>query len=393
MDPSPSLCLIYDTFTELPPAVTNPSNWYSIRTQQVLSPYQTIAGDLPAIYCDSDRYNILQQVKNRFNTEGFIQARDATNPFEQIPRSIFMNRAAIKLANIDAVHHMTNKIFTFDQKQSDSQFTFCDVAAGPGGFTQYLQYRFPNSQGYGMTLRHKTLDWNTKLLDLSRFTPYYGPDNTGNLYTNWNNFITFVLSKHPQGVDLVTGDGGFDIEDGDQSLYARQEFLSSRLFITQVLIGIACTKIEGNFILKSFDTVTSISAQILYILVQCFDRIMIFKPISSRPANAEKYILCVGRKENVQPYYQLLEQAANQYTDTQYLGTIFSEPLPDSFDRWLRENNNQSTTRQLQSAQLIFQYLQGQNINIPEYNIEKFLIIWNLPETPLNPRNSRIRIF
>lgn len=393
MDPSASLCLMYDTFIESPPIIPNIDNWYSEPNNTILTSQITIVADLPAVYSDVDRYHILQQVKNSFSADGFVQARDITNPFENIPRSIFINRAAIKLANIDAVHHITNEIFTFNHKQSDELFTFCDVAAGPGSFTQYLQYRFPYSKGYGMTLRHKTLDWNTKSLDMSRFTPYYGPDNTGNLYTNWESFIKFVLSQQPKGVDLITADGGFDIEDSnDQTLFSKQEFLSSRLFITQALIGIGCAKIGGNFVLKSFDTVTTISAQILYVLSQCFDQIMIFKPISSRPANAEKYIICKNRKANIQPYYQLLEQAANQYSDKQYLGTIFSEPLPPQFIQLLTENNNQSITRQLQAAQLIFMYLKGQPINIPNYDIDKFLIIWNLPDTPPN-RNSKIRVF
>ena len=305
------------------------------------------------------------------------------NPFEQIGRSIFINRAAVKLANLDAVHHVSGEIFTFDGKTSDKAFTFCDVAAGPGGFTQYMQYRFPNSKGYGMTLRHEKLDWSTKSLDMTKFSPFYGPDNTGNLYTNWEHFIKFILTNELGGVDLVTGDGGFDLEDTMDSpearqdrktLLHRQEFLSSRLLLTQAIVGISCTKIGGNFVVKVFDTVT-ICAHILFVLSQCFERILVFKPVSSRPANAERYVICMGRKPNIQIYYQLMAEAARNYQETTYLTSLFVEDLPIEFQGWLTTNNNLSIDRQLLAAQDILLYLGGKIPKITEYNISKFLTL------------------
>jgi len=398
MDPSASLCITYDSLKqEAPVQIVNiDEGWYIHDEQTKLTAnYNLISTNenLVPIYCDVNRYEVLQKIKDAFDTEGYKEARNAMNPFEQIGNSIFINRAAIKLANTDAVHHITGETFTFDNKQSNKEFIFCDVAAGPGGFTQYLQYRFPNAKGYGMTLRHETLDWSTRFLDMTRFTPFYGPDNTGNLYTNWNHFIQFVLEQNTNGVNLVTADGGFDLEETmDKTLIHKREFLSSRLLLTQVLIGIRCTKIGGNFIVKVFDTVTEISAHILFILANCFQRILIFKPISSRPANTERYIICIRRNPNIQPYFQLLSNAANTYQDTNYLSTLFSEPLPLSFTEWLISHNSLSIDRQLQAAQNILLYLQGQNPQIPLYNIHKFLIIWNLPDTLINPKRNLIHI-
>jgi cap1 methyltransferase len=273
-DPSISLCISADSLKEklTQPVIDTP--WYFNNHQDILiSDFKLLSTDdnpLPE-YVNQLRYNTLQKVKKAFSVPNFIEARNKTNPFEEIPRSIFINIDAVKLANIDSVLHVSNEIFTFDHKQSDKQFTFCDVASGPGGFTQYLQYRFPNSYGYGMTLLHPTLDWNKNFLDMKRFEPFYGPDNTGNLYTNCEHFIKFVLNKSPAGVDLVTADGDPDIED---NLYFKQEFLLSRLLTTQALIGIGCTKIGGNFVLKVFDTVTDHSAQIIYILSLCFEKIL-----------------------------------------------------------------------------------------------------------------------
>jgi 23S rRNA U2552 (ribose-2'-O)-methylase RlmE/FtsJ len=399
MDPSASVCFDYDSLQEPSPilAPLATEGWYRNGPAVQLTPHftrESIQVNLPPQYVEAPRYETLQRVKDAFATEGFIEARDATNPFEYIGRSIFINRAAVKLANIDAVHHVSGPIFTFDKKQSDEPFTFCDVAAGPGGFTQYLQYRFPGNlaKGYGMTLRSEKLDWSTKFLDMTRFTPFYGPDKTGDLYTNWEPFIQFALSQQPQGVDLVTGDGGFDLEDAqDSTLLHRQEFLSSRLLLTQALVGIGCTKTGGTFVVKIFDTVTSISAQILFILAQCFEEILIFKPVSSRPANAERYVICRRRHRDVQSYYQLLAQGAKSYTEDQYLASLFVEPLPAVFTQWLVAANVESLNRQATAAQNILLYLQGQNPVIPVYNLHKFLIIWNLPDN-VPDRSSRLNV-
>lgn len=410
MDPSAAACIVYDSLKEAPviPAedltkdlkVPEPfglfTQWFEQNNPVQLTPrYEQISvQEAPQpLYCDPTRYGILQKVKDAFDAEGFIQARDAMNPFEKIGRSIFINRAAIKLANIDAVHQVTNELFTFDHKSSEKEFTFCDVAAGPGGFTQYMQYRFPIAKGYGMTLRHDKFNWSTNFIDMKRFTAFYGPDNTGNLYTNWEHFIHFVQSQSPDGVDLVTGDGGFDLEDGvDKTLLHRQEFISSRLLLTQSVIGVKCTKMGGNFVVKVFDTVTEFSAQVLYLLAQCFEKILIFKPVSSRPANAERYVICMNRGTDIQLYSQILVDAARTYTDTLYLNSLFQKPIPIEFQQWLTQNNTESIDRQLYAAQNILLYLQGSFHEIPQYDIEKFLIIWNLPDTPTHPKRTIIHI-
>ena len=421
MDPSAPLCLLYDSLKESHPTLPiiteenrvtlelSPSeairtvigrggdtynSWYSGRDDQlkIVPDYRQapIDSDPPPTYSDPKRYKILQTVKDSFDTEGFIEARNNANPFELIGRSIFINRAAVKLANIDAVHHVTNDIFTFDLKQSTTPFTFCDIAAGPGGFTQYLQYRYPLSVGYGITLKHETLDWSRRFLDMAQFTPFYGEDGTGNLYTNWNQFTEYVHSQQPDGVDLVTADGGFDLEDSmDKTLLHRQEFLSSRLFLTQALVGIACAKAGGNFVLKTFDTVTDLSAQIIFSLAQCFDRITIFKPVSSRPANAEKYVICINRTPDITHIFNLLSDASRLYTDDLYLTNLFLDPLPKPFQQWLTQINSESTNRQLRAAQDILLFLRGTPPDIPLYDTDKFLVIWNLPDTP--PRLKRRR--
>ncbi|CAF4389481.1 unnamed protein product, partial [Adineta steineri] len=71
------------------------------------------------------------------------EARTRSNVYEIIGQSIFLNRAAVKMANIDAVF---GRMFT-DPKTPNNQrslvhpdepFYFADICAGPGGFSEYI---------------------------------------------------------------------------------------------------------------------------------------------------------------------------------------------------------------------------------------------------------------
>lgn len=399
-DPSADLCLLYDSFSEPEPINVSSETsqnikWYIGGTSETIIPKIVtipISSNPRPMFCDEARYIALQKVKDSYGHQKFEEARNATNPFERIKNSIFMNRAAIKLANIDAVHHITKEIFTFDKMQSSSPFSFCDIAAGPGGFTQYIQFRYPDSIGYGMTLKHETLDWNKSLLKMENFKTFYGEDDTGDLYTHWLDFCNFVTNDpklRGDGVDLVTADGGFDLEYGESSneLLKKQEFLSSRLLLVQSLVGIICTKIGGNFVLKCFDTVTKISSQIIFILSLCFEKILIFKPISSRPANSERYIICKSRLSSISDYVNLLKNAAQTYSSNLYIDSLFSNELPATYINWLTNTNNISINLQIETAKNIIAYISGKKVNLKSYDQDKFLIIWNLPDKPLSKKN------
>lgn len=415
MDPTELLCEIRNSFSRSPPEITSDllPHPYSLplNRRPVLEKNIVIAPtmcDRPdERICDIEKYHELFQMKSKYNDQDkeYLKARARTNPFEEIGRSIFMNRAAIKLANIDAVYNLTQHFGGLMKKHVDEIFTFCDIAAGPGGFTQYLQFRWPNSMGYGITLKDEN-DWNRSKLDLSRFSIFYGDDGTGDLYTNWQGFVTHVRTNEPDGVDLILGDGGFDIEreaskfeEAERPLtpttrsfrYQCQEFLSSRLILCQILVALKVLRTGCTFVCKVFDTVTPISAQLLFLLACSFDSLSIFKPVSSRPANSERYLICQGLRENIEPYADLLAEANSAYTATHNVVSLFDTPLPEDFLKWLYQENMRSINRQLEAGELLLRYWNGENVSIPRYNLHKALIVWNLPDNRPS-RRSRIKI-
>ena len=89
----------------------------------------------------------------------FIRARRACNPMECLGEgrhggmnTMFVNRSAIKLANVDACLD-----FVLTQGDYDVPLRFVDLCGAPGGFSEYILHRCEENQvpctlGYGMSL-------------------------------------------------------------------------------------------------------------------------------------------------------------------------------------------------------------------------------------------------
>jgi len=321
----------------------------------------------PAPVYVGKRYKELQTLKDRFDTEEFADARDRANPFEKVGRSVFMNRAAIKLANVDVVFQVSGQAFTFSRQQAETQtpFVFVDLCSAPGGFSQYLQFRYPYSFGYGMSLvptrENGALKYKYDLLiptdprsrytiinseaDIIRLDNQMGkdlvvphPTGTGNIYKEWKGFVTVCLTEQPEGVDLIVGDGGIEVE----GLELHQEQLSSRLITCQLGVAVLVGRVGSDAVIKLFDTVTQYSADLLYLVSLCYDAVYLFKPCTSRPANSERYLVCKGKKQEIGGYQDLFIRLLDSYTDTTYHQQIFAS-LPEEYVRWLTQWNNRYT--------------------------------------------------
>jgi 23S rRNA U2552 (ribose-2'-O)-methylase RlmE/FtsJ len=229
--------------------------------------------------------SILQQLRatkkkiHELTKEQLQRARERANPCERIRNSRFMNRAAVKLANLDSLY------------QFSSCHTFLDLCGGPGGFVEYLLWKSKDVSGWGITL-HGNQDYDLKGLRSfgDRFQAVYGPEETGDItvHANRNVLTEQVLKHHQHGVDLVLGDGAFSVE-GDE---LHQEHHTKELLLCQILVMFKTLKKGGTFVVKLFDTVTPFTVSLIYLLYLHFEKLSMIKPLSSRPANAEKYLVC-----------------------------------------------------------------------------------------------------
>lgn len=172
------------------------------------------------------------------------------------------------------------------------------LAEGPGGFAEALiKYRinkgFVNDDMYGITLKSnydKNIpEWKIQKDIMKKIKICYGEDGTGNLY-NYKN-IQYLLQKFsPNSIDFITADGGFDFSAD----FNGQEELSFRLILCEVLSAILLQKSGGTFILKIFDIFNENTMKLIQVIKEYYSDIYMIKPLTSRPANSEKYLLCTG---------------------------------------------------------------------------------------------------
>ncbi|XP_051909412.1 cap-specific mRNA (nucleoside-2'-O-)-methyltransferase 1 isoform X2 [Hippocampus zosterae] len=284
-------------------------------------------------FCTEDLLHTLLRCKTVFDdldSEEMRRARTRSNPYETIRGGIFLNRAAMKMANID---HCFDRMFT-DPKSSDGKplthdngnelLYFGDVCAGPGGFSEYILWRRRwHAKGFGMTLKgpcdFKLEDFYAAPSEL--FEPYYGEggvDGDGDITRpeNVTAFRNFVLdSTEGRGLHFLMADGGFSVE-GQENL---QEILTKQLLLCQFLAALSTLRTGGHFVCKTFDLFTPFSVGLVYLLYLCFDRVTLFKPVTSRPANSERYVVCRGLKpgsEAVREYMFRVNLKLKQLRDT-----------------------------------------------------------------------------
>lgn len=370
MDPSEVLCRIHDSFSDDGPQPQN-IPWASFAPAAVEAEHGGAPGRQP--YAPPG-YDALQTMK-RSLSGGAQAAREACNPFEGIGRSTYLNRDAVKLANLDAICGLTPRLF--DPLNTSfplpGAYTFADVAGGPGGFTQYLQRRYPTAKGVGITLRGPH-DFNMEQLDSERFQAYYGPgpSGTGDLLECAAQFQEFV-AKETRGVDLLLADGG----DEDTA-----EPLASRLLTCEAYLGVSAVLKGGDFVCKVFDSVERHTAELLYLVATCFDKVALIKPVTSRPACSERYLVCKGRRpdETIDAPADILYEALYQEKQTSLL---VPGSLPPAFLNWLAENNRAACEAQTRAVEHVKRYMAGDRdvlYELPQYALHKFSIIWNIPQ-------------
>jgi len=174
------------------------------------------------------------------------------------------------------------------------------VCAGPGGFSEYIFWRKRwRARGFGFTLRGSH---DFKMEDFfagppETFECHYGEngrEGDGNVFKEANilAFEEHVLKcTDGKGVHFMMADGGFDVE-GRENI---QEIVSKQLYLCQFLVALGIVREGGHFVCKLFDVFTPFSAGLLYLLSRSFKHFAIHKPVTSRPANSERYVVCKDR--------------------------------------------------------------------------------------------------
>jgi len=187
------------------------------------------------------------------------------------------------------------------------------------------------------------------------------------------NFLLKELEFSTNKADLITADGGQD----SSGKFNNQEMDHYRLFFCEIAIALAAQAEGGTFVLKVYDMLTDFTVHLLVLLSLNYQQINIFKPLTSRQANSEKYIVCThftgstNLETTLSKMFTMIQTWDENTADkvlTDFLMVGFdADANPDFIDTIKRYNTN-------------FAEIQMNNINqgierlkevIAEYNADK----------------------
>lgn len=279
------------------------------------------------------------------------QRRRKFNPFEQLGSGPYATRAAYKLADMNSVFNIIPPV------SNSNHFIFADVAGGPGSWTQYVQSQAKAyNRGFGISLvtGTKELDWDNSIIEYKSFKAY-GYDGMqgkkGDVTKEWADFIKMVLGdpEGKNGCDLIMCDGGFEPIN-----YDTREQEHFPLAWHESLIGTSIGKPGSSLIVKMYDTHQPISRDLIFALAHGYEKVNLYKPVSSRLFTDERYIVTRGRREIDLGNYgattmQLFQQLSPRYADATKINpavSIFTN-VPKEFDEWLIGENNRLLASQI----------------------------------------------
>nr|XP_050847313.1 cap-specific mRNA (nucleoside-2'-O-)-methyltransferase 1 [Vespula vulgaris] len=281
------------------------------------------------------------------------RARTRSNPYETIRGAFFLNRAAVKMANMDKA---CDFLFTKPTNLKNNELLyFADVCAGPGGFSEYVLWRKKwHAKGFGFTLKNEN---DFKLGDFYAGSPetfhtFYGPKGDGDVFdtSNQEAFRDLIMKHtHGKGVHFMMSDGGFSVE-GQENI---QEILSKQLYLCQCLVALMIVRDGGSFVTKLFDLFTPFSAGLVYLMYRCFDEICICKPNTSRPANSERYLICKGKRHDTHDVMKYLFHVnklllkRDEDKDVMELVPLEELEMEKEFLQYLRRSNNNLGKKQI----------------------------------------------
>lgn len=329
----------------------------------------------------------LNQIKCMIeNEKEWSNMKLLTNPYEFIHTSYDgihsisafnpVSRSFYKLIEI-------NKMFNLVENRE--KCISMHLAEGPGGFIQALRYIRNNNKNdicIGITL-HSSKDsipnWN-KLKQKNDSSILFDSlyDKTGDLYSYKN--IEYLYTKYKHSIHFITADGGFDFS----SDYENQENSILRLLIIQMISALLCQSKNGCFVLKMFDIFCKSSIDILYILNTFYEEVHICKPVTSRVANSEKYIVCKQFRYtelNTDTVNKLLSIIKKMHENPDKLIVrILSFDIHDIFVHRVEEINSMLGQRQIENInntiQMIEQSSKGEFIETNKNNNLHKCILW-----------------
>ena len=151
-------------------------------------------------------------------------------------------------------------------------------------------------------------------------------------------------------------------------------------------------KENGSFVLKLFDIFHKVTLEILYLLCYFYEKVSIYKPLTSREANSEKYIICTNFKKKLN-YNKIIDKLTENFYDLENkkINNIFKFNLNIYYLNKIQEINAIFGQQQIENIMNTINYIKDTSNNhneklskIKNNNIEKCIKWCNHHNQPIN---------
>ena len=258
----------------------------------------------------------------------------------------------------EILFHFKDEIFHMEELKS---FHLCEA---PGAFISALNHvihtddKLKNkikwnwhAQSLNPKIKHKKYNFNVLGDDYNLIDKYpnnwiFGPpdDQSGDI-TNIE-VIKYYTSLN-LNINFITSDAGIEI---NPKMINEQEIYLHKINLSQIYLILSMLNDNGIAIFKTFlPLCENLTISLIYILNNCFDKMYLTKPETSKPSNSEIYVVCFGYHkmpiECINKIFNILKN--NNYY---YHTMLFNEQLLNNdFIEKYKENIISLIDRQIQS--------------------------------------------
>jgi 23S rRNA U2552 (ribose-2'-O)-methylase RlmE/FtsJ len=245
-------------------------------------------------------YNTLKKHKNIIDnySKEWDSYKKYMNPYELIysPYDRYINTSNYKpiSRSFFKMWEMLNK---FNLITIEDDIVIANIAEGPGGFIEAI-FKYKKQNMNDLYLSNTLYPSNRNIPSWNKFKKFIQENNINcikllycDLY-NYDKVMEYIINFKNKKATFITADGGFDYS----SDFNKQEEQSYHIIYSEIAIALAIQEEKGNFVIKIFDTFTLFTLKCIFLLQIFYSNVYLYKPLTSRVANSEKYVVCKGFK-------------------------------------------------------------------------------------------------
>ena len=350
------------------------------------------------------RNTLIEQIKKiDWKNQGtkINEAKKETNAYEDIVEKFFYNKQSYQLANINSLFE--KKLYANDNLYNGIPVF---IVGDNGGLTDCIMYYTIEKGGYFPTIfvipeknnEIKKAKFRKEISDkindhIEILYEFYQENKDLDENTNIStDFINDIANKIIEKTEEYKVNLYIARKTIKFSPDASQEIKYKKFLLINILLAFKVLNSGGNFIIKLYDTFTPFTIGLIYMIFKNFERVSIFKPVSTRQYSPSRFLVAENYLKNkddeTNNSIKYLENFLTKYID--FLSNNYDVKLflpsselrkNENFLKIIPEINNDITEKRIDSLKEIINYLDKKKTKLyDKMSIRKFFLDnWGVP--------------